>query len=60
MYQGVHQLFDGAPDRKWLPGEKRVCKLVFIGRYLNADDFTEAFRSCLVSRDAEAKAPVAA
>ncbi|EFJ49988.1 hypothetical protein VOLCADRAFT_80454 [Volvox carteri f. nagariensis] len=49
VYQGVHQVFEGIPDRKWLPGEKRCCKMVFIGKYLERDDFEEAFRSCLVS-----------
>ncbi|GIL74605.1 hypothetical protein Vretimale_2159 [Volvox reticuliferus] len=49
VYQGVHQVFEGIPDRKWLPEEKRCCKMVFIGKYLERDDFEEAFRSCLVS-----------
>ncbi|GIL48387.1 hypothetical protein Vafri_4646 [Volvox africanus] len=48
VYQGVHQVFEGIPDRKWLPEEKRCCKMVFIGKYLERDDFEEAFRSCLV------------
>lgn len=29
--QGVHSIFEGVPDRQWLPEEKRMCKLVFIG-----------------------------
>lgn len=32
--QGVHQMFEGIPDRKWLPGEERTCKMVFIGKFL--------------------------
>ncbi|KXZ50419.1 hypothetical protein GPECTOR_16g593 [Gonium pectorale] len=50
VYQGVHQVFEGVADRKWLPGEKRCCKMVFIGKYLVREDFEEAFKSCLVSK----------
>lgn len=42
-------MFEGIPDRKWLPGERRCCKMVFIGKYLAREDFEEAFRSCLVA-----------
>ncbi|KAG2485498.1 hypothetical protein HYH03_015771 [Edaphochlamys debaryana] len=59
VYQGVHQVFEGVPDRKWLPGEKRCCKMVFIGKYLERADFEEAFRSCLVKPE-EAKPLVGA
>jgi hypothetical protein len=45
----VHTIFEGTPDRKWLPGEKRQCKLVFIGRDLDREAFQEAFEHCLVS-----------
>jgi hypothetical protein len=47
-WQGVHSIFEGVPDREWRPDEKRCCKMVFIGRELSRDDFTEAFKSCLV------------
>ncbi|GLC59688.1 hypothetical protein PLESTB_001522700 [Pleodorina starrii] len=50
VYQGVHQVFEGIPDRQWLPGEKRCCKMVFIGKYLERADFEEAFKSCLVEQ----------
>lgn len=48
VFQGVHMLFDGRPDRPWKPGETRKNELVFIGRNLNADRFREDFRACLV------------
>ncbi|KAG2441512.1 hypothetical protein HXX76_003134 [Chlamydomonas incerta] len=62
VYQGVHQVFEGVPDRKWAPGEPRTCKMVFIGKYLLPEDFREAFESCLVKKGAEAegKQPVGA
>ncbi len=31
LTQGVHSVFEGVPDRKWRPDEKRCCKMVFIG-----------------------------
>lgn len=46
--QGVHTIFEGTPDRKWRPDEKRECKLVFIGRELDAEAFKDAFEHCLV------------
>lgn len=57
--QGVHQVFEGVPDRKWLPGEPRTCKMVFIGKYLLPEDFREAFESCLVKKEDKQPAPVA-
>jgi G3E family GTPase len=47
VFQGVHMLFDGQPDRKWRPGEPRTSKLVFIGRHLNRDELTAGLRACL-------------
>jgi len=46
VFQGVHMLFDGQPDRPW--GKTvRTNKLIFIGRNLNRVALTEGFRSCL-------------
>ncbi|GAX80229.1 hypothetical protein CEUSTIGMA_g7667.t1 [Chlamydomonas eustigma] len=47
VYHGVHMMFEGLPDRKWRPDERRVNKMVFIGRDLSREDFEEAFKSCL-------------
>ena len=52
VYQGVHMVFEGSPDRKWKDGEERVSKMVFIGRDLDEDLIREGFEQCLV--DAEA------
>ncbi|MEM9153292.1 MAG: GTP-binding protein [Cyanobacteria bacterium P01_F01_bin.3] len=48
VFQGVHMLFDGRPDRQWKPDEPRKNELVFIGRNLDADQLKEDFRACLV------------
>ena len=48
VFQGVHMLFDGRPDRAWKPTETPKNELVFIGRNLNAAQLTEDFRKCLV------------
>ncbi len=47
VFQGVHMMFDGQPDRAWQPGEERVNKLVFIGKDLNRAELTAGFRGCL-------------
>ena len=48
VFQGVHMLFDGRPDRPW-GNEKRLNKMVFIGRNLDRAALEEGFRACLVS-----------
>jgi len=47
VFQGVHMLFDGQPDRPWAADERRVNRLVFIGRNLDRDDLTQRFAACL-------------
>lgn len=47
VFQGVHMLFDGKPDKPW-GTDKRMNQLVFIGRNLNEKELNEGFRSCLV------------
>jgi G3E family GTPase len=46
VFQGIHMLFDGRPDRPW-GNESRGNKLVFIGRNLDRAALTEGFRKCL-------------
>ncbi|MBD1854816.1 GTP-binding protein, partial [Leptolyngbya sp. FACHB-1624] len=48
VFQGVHMLFDGKPDRLWKPNEARKNELVFIGRNLDETALKEDFRACLV------------
>jgi G3E family GTPase len=49
VFQAVHALFEGQPDRAWREGEPRVSRMVLIGRELDADAFREAFERCLVA-----------
>jgi G3E family GTPase len=46
VFQGVHMLFDGRPDRPW-GKETRHNSMIFIGRNLNRAELTEGFRKCL-------------
>ena len=46
VFQGVHMLFDGRPDKPW-GSEERSNQLVFIGRNLNRKELVEGFNSCL-------------
>ncbi|MEG4807155.1 GTP-binding protein [Microcoleus sp. F8-D3] len=48
VFQGVHMLFDGRPDRPWKATETPKNELVFIGRNLNENQLREDFRKCLV------------
>lgn len=48
VFQGVHMLLDGKPDRLWREGETRKNELVFIGRNLDEAQLREDFRQCLV------------
>ncbi len=46
VFQGVHMLFDGRPDRPW-GSEPRNNSLIFIGRNLDRAELTEGFEACL-------------
>ncbi|BCM91085.1 putative GTP-binding protein YjiA [Abditibacteriota bacterium] len=48
VFQGVHMMFDGEPDRPWKLGEEKKNRLVFIGRNLDRAALNEGFRNCLV------------
>jgi len=47
VFQGVHMLFDGRPDRPW-GEEPRHNSLIFIGRNLNREMLNAGFKACLV------------
>jgi len=47
VFQGVHMLFDGRPDRAWRPDEARSNRMIFIGRNLDRAAIDERFRACL-------------
>jgi len=48
VFQGVHMIFDGQPDRPWKTDDNRQNQIVFIGRNLDAVKLRQDFLSCLV------------
>ncbi|KAI3680056.1 hypothetical protein L2E82_50793 [Cichorium intybus] len=48
VFQGVHSTLDGCPGKAWGPDEKRISKLVFIGRNLDESALRKGFKGCLV------------
>jgi G3E family GTPase len=46
VFQGVHMMLDGEPQRDWNPGEKRESKVIFIGRDLDEAAIREGFLAC--------------
>jgi len=46
VFQGVHMLFDGRPDRPWGDSPRRN-QLVFIGRNLDEQGMRQGFEACL-------------
>lgn len=47
VFQGVHSILDGCPGKTWEPNEKRMNKLVFIGRNLDEAALRKGFKGCL-------------
>ncbi len=47
VFQGVHMLLDGKPDRLWKEGEQRKNELVFIGRDLDENQLKKDFLACM-------------
>ena len=48
VFQGVHMMLDGDVQRDWKPDEKRLSKVVFIGRDLPEQAIRDGFQACLV------------
>ena len=48
VFQGVHALFEGMPDRPLEDGEPRNSKLVFIGKELDREELKAGFEACKV------------
>jgi G3E family GTPase len=46
VFQGVHMMFDGRPDRPWHDGEDRSAIMVFIGRNLPEQELRDGLRAC--------------
>ena len=47
VFQGVHMLFDGQPEKPWGDAVRRN-QLVFIGRNLDEEGIRKGFEACLV------------
>ena len=47
VFQGVHMIFDGRPDRPWKSSETPRSEMVFIGRNLDEEAIRKGFRTCL-------------
>ena len=47
VFQGVHMLFDGQPNKPWGDDPRRN-QLVFIGRNLDEQEMRQGFESCLI------------
>lgn len=48
VFQGVHDIFQGSPDRSWGPDEPRINKIVFIGKKLDKQELETGFKACLL------------
>ncbi|GAV85787.1 cobW domain-containing protein/CobW_C domain-containing protein [Cephalotus follicularis] len=48
VFQGVHDIFQGSPDRLWGADEQRTNKIVFIGKNLDAKELEKGFKACLL------------
>ncbi len=46
VFQGVHMLLDGDVQQPWKASEKRVSRVVFIGRHLEAEEIRQEFLAC--------------
>jgi G3E family GTPase len=46
VFQGVHMILDGDLQREWKPDEKRLSRIVFIGRNLNEEALRSGFQAC--------------
>ncbi len=47
VFQGVHMLFDGQPERPWGDAPRRN-QLIFIGRNLHEQSMRQGFEACLI------------
>ncbi|MES1157099.1 MAG: GTP-binding protein [Alphaproteobacteria bacterium] len=46
VVQGVHMILEGDTQRDWRDDEKRISRLVFIGRNLDRKELEDAFAAC--------------
>ena len=51
MSTQVHMIFEGTYGEAWGADEKKSCKLMFIGKNLDADELRAGFDKCRVAGD---------
>jgi G3E family GTPase len=49
VFQGLHMLFSGHPDRKWKETEPKLSQLVFIGKDLDKGELERQFKNCIAN-----------
>lgn len=49
--QGVREIYEIVPSRKWRNEEIQMNKIVFIGRFLNEEILLHSLRTCVVETD---------
>ena len=49
VFQGVHMILDGDPQREWKPDETRDSRIVFIGRNLPEKEIRSGFESTVAT-----------
>ncbi|USL27829.1 CobW family GTP-binding protein [Priestia megaterium] len=49
VFQGLHMLFSGRPDRRWKESERKITELVFIGKDLNKEELEKQFKNCIAN-----------
>jgi len=47
VFQGVHMLFTGKPDRPWKNADEAGNQLIFIGKNLDRAELNRGFKACL-------------
>jgi G3E family GTPase len=50
IFQGVQTMFDARPDRLWQMAEKRMSRLVFIGKDLDGEKLRQGFLDCVAKQ----------
>lgn len=48
VFQAVHMQFGDSLKEAWKDDEKRICKMVFIGKNINREELNTKFDECLV------------
>ena len=49
VFQSVHMVLEGDLQREWKPEEKRISRIVFIGRELDAESLKAGFEACVAA-----------